>query len=108
VRGKAGNYAKLTIKVADAISANSELSASIQDGQRVMRTRDQLIDFADRRMRLNCNARNRRFNQVVMMSKLKKTALAQIQELAALNEERALWMQRSFPDFAHIRPNVFT
>jgi hypothetical protein len=108
VRAKAGQYGKLISKVADAISANHELSASIQDGQRVMRTRDQLIDFSDHRMRLSCNARYHKFNQVVMMSRLKQAALAQIKELAALNEERALWMQRSFPNFAHLRPNRFT
>jgi hypothetical protein len=101
VRVRAGQYGKLTGNVADAIAANQELSMSIMDGQRDMKSREHLNQVAARREALGCKARDKTTSQVMLMSKLRAAALAQVQELAALNEQRAVWTMRSFPSFTH-------
>jgi hypothetical protein len=64
-----------------------------------MGDRQHLIDVATDRVATRKRRDRSRFTEVVTNGRLRDIAMAQMQEIVALNREKARWVQRSFPSF---------
>lgn len=92
-------FMSVTDRVANGIEANEELLISTEEARHIMRGRQHLIDVATDRTASHKRRDSSRFTKVVANGRLRDIALAQKQEIEALKQEKARWVQRSFPSF---------
>ena len=106
MRNKTRSFVNMTDKVADGIEANEELLLATEDGKRIMHGQQHLLEVSRTRHQEAIEAHQQRFKTIVTNGHLKHLCDSQVQELQTLRQQKAKWVERSFPSFAVVNiPN---